>query len=162
MTARGAAWERELAAQHDAYRRDRRAALWQTAPRRDRHGTYTARGPVDFLGVLADGRCAAIDAKEHAGKRWPLSALPDHQAADLEAVHLAGGVAGVVLRLDGVAWWVPWVTLRLPWRAWRVGEVARGGGSVDVAWLTECGARVSGSDWLAVAVVECRSWLEAP
>lgn len=150
MTARGSAWERELAAQHVLYRRDRLAVVWQTHPRRDASGRYLEAAPVDFLGALLGGRAVALDAKEHAGPRWPLSQLHDHQARDLEAVHLAGGIAGVALRLGGEGWWVPWAELRATWQAWRAGGRPA---SVDGAWLVGSARRMSGADWLAEVVL---------
>ena len=155
MTARGLAWELTLEQRHREYRRDRRAVIFRCHPRRDRSGKYLEDAPPDFLGALADGRAVALEAKDHAGARWPLSRLADHQARDLEAVHLAGGVAGVALRLGGSGWWLGWGDLRGPWQAWRGGE--RGPASVDGAWLREHAWPIVDGDWLT-AVAGGAGW----
>lgn len=143
----GRSWEIALEAQHDRYRRDRLAVVWKTEPRRDRTGRYVEKAPPDFVGVLADGRGVCFDAKDCTRSRWPLSNVKPHQARDLEAVYLAGGVAFVALRMGSVGHFLPWGALRESYQAWRLGE---GSASLGPRDIERIGREMDGADWLGV------------
>ena len=135
---RGSALEDLLEYQHNAYRAAGIADIrklptdWHVTARRGAGAerawaAFPARkSAVDYLGFLmrtgpapwlhkgeidVSGRHIAVEAKQTAAAdRWPLSALPEHQRAYLDAVDRAGGVAGVVLWWTGrnVMWALPW------------------------------------------------------
>jgi penicillin-binding protein-related factor A (putative recombinase) len=151
---RGLALEEVLEYQHLLYRSAGVADIrklptdWHVTGRRENglnHGwvAFPARkSVVDYLGFLMDGSCRhiAVEAKQTAGERWPLSALPEHQQAYLAAVDRWGGVAGVVL------WWTTRDVLwALPWSLVRA-EVSSGRKSI--AFKDGCGVPVQGTDYL--------------
>lgn len=156
---KGGAWEAQLERLHDRYRRDRLAAIWRVHPpvivraaRADRTfvGAWAGDGPPDFSGVLyANGRAILFDAKDCAARRWPLKDLQRHQARDLEAAHIAGGLAFVALRIRGEAIALPWAELGPVYWSWREGAE---GAPASVAG-TEPWVRpfdVAGDGWLPV------------
>ena len=158
MTARGRAWEAQLERLHDAYRRDRLAVVLRAHPpvrvHEDRGptfvGSWSASGPPDFVGLLASGRGLALDAKDCTAARWPLASLERHQARDLEAVHIAGGVAGVALRLAGDGYWLDWRDLGPRYWAWleRAGRAEKGTASLAVeSWWRPFD--VAGAGWIS-------------
>lgn len=125
---RGSAWEAQLERLHDRYRRDRLAVVLRVHPPvrmladhgKSFTGIWAGDGPPDFVGALPDGRAVAFDAKtRQTGASFPLSMLPRHQARDLEAFHLAGGLAFVAYRLRGHAFALPWADLGPRYWAWR-------------------------------------------
>lgn len=84
-------------------------------------------GP-DFVCVARDGRVVAVEAKSTADARLPRAMVADHQAAALDAVHDAGGVALLAVELRGVGRYLA------PWRALRWAG-PRGGASIGAAEL---------------------------
>ena len=161
---RGRAWQLLLEHWHDRYRRECRAVIHPTPPEVrlltevSAQGTFRAcfrgQGPPDYTGTLApSGRSVSADAKDCAGTRWPLSKLEAHQAKDLEACHLAGGLALVLLRLGrgyrAPCWSLPWETLREWYWRWKEGEAARGQASLGPADCDAIGHRMpEPGDWL--------------
>lgn len=164
MSGRGKAWEAQLERLHDRYRRDQLAAIWRVHPgvrvHQDRGssfvGSWIASGPPDFTGVLwPQGRGVLFDAKDCEGDRWPLASLERHQARDLEAAHLAGGLAFVALQLDGRAYVLPWADLGPRFWAWyeRTGRAAVGTASIaPAAWWRAFD--VAGAGWLAAFTLD--------
>lgn len=113
-TNRGRAWEARLEVWHDAYRRERRAVVQKNEPKAKNIAgriVYERKGAPDFDGTLAGGRAVVFDAKDCRASRWSLKGLALHQARDLEAHHLAGAVAFVALRFQGVGYVLPWARL---------------------------------------------------
>ncbi len=157
---RGKAWEAMLDAQHRRYAADR-WIVWRQHPPPviTGEGGREARiiGPArpDYL-LCRDGVTVIVDAKSHAGPRWPLSEVSDHLAADLDSAQRAGVVAGIVLELDDAGWWLPWTELAPRWHRWALatarGETERGSASLSVADLQAVGEAVIGADWLPVAL----------
>lgn len=159
----GAAWQRVLEHWHRAYRRDRRAVVVPTnQPVRlirelgkgKFEGVWSGKGPVDYVGTLAGGRALAFDAKSTEGERWALSDLAEHQAKQLEATHIAGGAAFVVLLMQGRAWVLPWSELGPVYWRWAEGDAARGEASLTAEDCDEIGQafdpRLGGDGWLGV------------
>ena len=113
----GKAWEACLRVQHDRYRRDRLAVVFQTPPPVKvlsdvRGGRFQAcfdgAGPPDFAGVLCGtGRAVVFDAKHTSQAKFPLSMIKRHQAMDLTAVGPLG-YAFIALRMGRAAWVLPW------------------------------------------------------
>lgn len=153
---RGGAWEAQLDRLHDRYRRDRRAAIFRAHPPvgiiadhgKRFTGFWAGDGPPDFVGLLYEsGRGVSFDAKDCRGRRWTFQHLPRHQARDLEAVHLAGGVAFIALRIRGQGVALPWAELGPLYWSWRnkaPGSVA----SVTGAEPWACPFDVAGDGWL--------------
>jgi hypothetical protein len=83
------------------------ARVWRqnsgTFRERNRDGSFryiranTARGMADIMGVLTDGRTLAIEVKSATGRVSP------DQAAFLESIASAGGIAGVCRSIDDAA-----------------------------------------------------------
>lgn len=121
----GVGWEKQLEAWHRRYRLDGVAYVVKTEPpvvqitRPDSSGRFRAcykgSAPVDFVGFAA-GRAVAFDAKHTASIRFSLSAIADHQVADLRAASAAGVFAFVALRCPAGCYVLPWATLD-GWRA---------------------------------------------
>jgi len=147
--ARGTGWEARLDTWHDEYRRDRRALILRCHPPvrvlarqaagRFR-GVWAGKGPPDYAGVVG-GRAVCFDAKDSRAARWPFSALAVHQAKDLSATEVNGGVAFIALRLRGAPSVLLWRELGPDWWAWRQGEssVASCPGGIPMAedgWIT--------------------------
>lgn len=165
---RGLSWELQLGAWHDAYRRDRRAFVVKTNPpvkllsRVDRSGQFracfAASGPPDFIGTLApSGTTVVFDAKETVKERWPLADLPRHQAVDLEACMMNGGVAFVALRIQDVGFVLPWERLGPIYKRWALGDAGRGEASLSLEDVAEFGHRMTPDGWLdAVAATLAR------
>lgn len=146
---RGRGWEARLRVWHDEYRRKGLAWVVHTSPGIKRVGgssgdmfgaVYSSKGPPDFVGVIGSGQAVVFDAKETDAARWATSALPPHQAADLEAVRNLGAFAFIALRLGPKvaqrAWLVPWACLR---------DVH---GSIGVEQLQEIGTPIGPNGWL--------------
>jgi len=155
---RGKGWEAQLVTQHLAYRRDRRAMIFQAHPATKVVGGRIVRekAPPDFFGVADNpggggGIPVLFDAKEGRGILWGLSNLKDHQAKALEAWVVNGGRAGVVLRLPAGSWWIDWRFLGPTWKAWRSDG---GRASLDPGWITAWAAPFQGADWLG-AMLSC-------
>jgi penicillin-binding protein-related factor A (putative recombinase) len=110
--------------------------------------------PPDYL-VVFQGSAYLIEAKSHAGQRWPLAQLEDHQAAAFDRWQAQGHtfVAGVVLWLDNKGWWVPWSMLAPAWRAAGAGTARRGEHSLDQRWLETHAVSLVGVDWLPAFLV---------
>lgn len=83
------------------------ARVWRqnsgTFRERNRDGSFryiranTARGMADIMGLLTDGRTLAIEVKSATGRVSP------DQAAFLESIASAGGIAGVCRSIDDAA-----------------------------------------------------------
>lgn len=134
----GKAWEAQLSRLHDRYRQQRLAVILRCHPGvvvngRGQPFAWAAEGPPDFLGQLYTGRGVAFDAKDYT-TRLPLSGIARHQARDLEAYHVGGGVAGVALRLDGDAYWLPWGELGPRWWAWHEKAVGAPASVTPAPW----------------------------
>lgn len=155
MTRRGGGWEAQLDRLHDRYRRDRLATIFRVHPPvrvlADHGRTFQAcwggEGPPDYAGVLAGGRAVLFDAKDCRAKRWSFGKLARHQARDLEACHIAGGLAFVALRIRGQALVLPWAELGPRWWAWRESTGARASVAGDEAWAIPFDVDTGG--WLA-------------
>lgn len=118
---------------------------------------YVSEGPPDYT-VMCRGECYVLDAKEHEGDRWPLSKLPDHQAARFTRHMAQGGWAGVLLRTDAGTWVLPWRRgpdggLRPAWERWRAGRAGRGQASLSAADCDAIGIRLRSADWLTAASI---------
>lgn len=170
---RGDDWEAVLDTQHDVYRFHGTAeAVRLYAPHKQIRRlkgaqavvVFTGKGPVDYL-VSTRAESYHIDAKDCAGDRWPLARLEEHQADYLDRVSAlsASHIGGIALRL-GIeaaprAWFVPWLTLRGPWRRWfsNPGRARAGEGSVGLDWLARNAIPMrGGSDWLTAAIAFSR------
>ncbi|HYD02649.1 MAG TPA: Holliday junction resolvase RecU [Phycisphaerales bacterium] len=160
---RGSAWEAQLEALHDRYRREQLAVILrghqpvtvQSKNGSHFYGHFAGDGPPDFMGCLgvkstwSPGRVVAFDAKDCQAKRFPLHQIERHQARDLEAVYLATGIAFIALRLQGEAFALPWAYLRESyWPWWESDERARKGSASLVR-----------EDWWLPFVVEAEGWL---
>ena len=152
---RGKGWESRLDHQHRDYRADRRAVMFRAHPATKVIGGRTIRekAPPDFFGVIAGGTPILFDAKSHQGPRFPFGQLKLHQAMALEAWQVAGGVAGIALRLEPSAgevrtWWVDWRHLGPAWWAWHE-KAPKWFASADLDWLAWNAASLNGgTDWL--------------
>lgn len=151
MTNTGKAWEAQLEQLHNRYARDRRANVRRghqevrylknlgervTAGRKSIRvfeGTYAGEGPPDFSGLVAGGRSVAFDAKDTTKDRFAFSMLPRHQARDLEAEHLLGGIAFIALRLQGEAFVLPWAELGPRFWNWFEASERAGKGTASLA-----------------------------
>ena len=154
MSARGSAWEARLESWHALYRQRKIAWIVKTGAQfRILAGGKTAEivgeGPPDYVGALSDGRAFAADAKDCTQARWPLSRLPVHQARALHLVSELGGVSGILLRLQGEGWWIPWASLAPRWQAWS----SKHPGAPASLTLTDCreiGRPIGAGGWVEV------------
>lgn len=115
------------------------------------NGQFLARwgppGPPDFTGVLPGGRAVTFDAKEsNLRPSWSFSLLQRHQAMDLEAWHLAGGLAFLALRTTQGPFVALWEVFGPRWWAWNDGEKVEA--SVDRS--SPLVRPFEGADWLSV------------
>ena len=157
---KGRAWENALRIWHDRYRAQRLAAVWRTPNEvipmggPNARGVFPARfggdGPPDFMGVR-QGRSLMFDAKDTEGRAWSFSDLELHQAMDLEAHQVNGGLAFLVVRTSAGSFVATWSRLGPRWWAWHetAGRAAKGTASItvdddDVIPMVEPG------DWLSV------------
>lgn len=175
---RGKGWEAVLDAQHATYRTLGLADLEKIptpmraleTPAGGRSGsflaTYQPRKHVDFIGVLGDGRCIRLEAKQQRDDgRFPLSAVSDVQAESLARCEALGGFSAVAVLHPSGMYLVPWAN----WRP--VAKGARDLVSFDADALEAVGARFgdvaaaqrvldglgSPADWLRAA--KGRGWL---
>lgn len=147
---RGKEWERLVEDQHAAYARQRRASWVRNEPHRGRQWEDApaieemlrrGRGAPDYT-VRARRDCVfLLDAKDHAGSRWPLSQVKPWLAARLDDwCSVDGGQAFVLLRqrVQPVprVWLIPWAVLSAEW------HVAKGAGRTftpATGWGVETG-----------------------
>lgn len=130
----GKAWEAQLDVLHQRYRAHRLGVIHKTHPPTkliNRRLVYVAKGPPDFIGN-ALGRPVAFDAKDCQNSRWQFSGLKRHQALDLEANQVNGGVSFIALRLAGEPWVVPWTWLGPRW--WGDGKRSLVAADLDEGW----------------------------
>lgn len=118
---------------------------------------FAGDGPPDYAGTIRafSGRGVSFDAKSCAADRWPLASLELHQARDLEATMLAGGLAFVALlfEADGSGWVLPWARLGPAYWAWSGGRSARGEASIARADVGTVGLEIPDrGDWLRAVV----------
>lgn len=163
----GLAWELLLEEWHGRYRRAGRAVVLRGHPpvkllsRKDDRGRFQAcfqgDGPPDFFGCSWShrGRAVVLDAKATDRDRWPLDQLQKHQASDLEAVHLAGGLAFVALVFHlgssaGQGFVLAWDKLGPRWKTWRTSKrAAPGEASLTVLDCHDLGVPMRElGDWL--------------
>lgn len=166
---RGRAWEDLIEWANEQYRRrgiavvHRIPAEWR--PLRDRSTGRIAgakverKSIVDFLGRWAgpDGvvRPIAFDAKETQQRRWPFSALEEHQARFLDEWIADGVSVGFLLirigRRPDDTFAVPWEAIRERWWAWRgSGFRPSSVGPEDLeAWRVPVGGARAVVDYLA-------------
>ena len=154
---RGLSLERALERQHEEYREQGKALITRqydpSVVVKFPLARIIGRAVVDYVGVLADGRCVAFDAKDCAGKRLELSRLQPHQAAYLAGVQCMGGLAGVLTRFEHArVYWVPYEL----WEAQRGLRAAREGNARKSIAEKDLGEelRVQGYDWMGV--VQCQ------
>lgn len=160
---RGQGFERVLADLHAIYERQGRASVIRTPPAmrilRAAGGpgqfvcVFDGEGPPDLF-VMAGGVAIVADAKDCASDRWALEHLPKHQADRFDAHERQGGTAGVILRMEGAVYWLPWATLGPRWHAHadRVGRAPNGSASLSVKDCDTIGRRAVGCDWLSAAL----------
>lgn len=167
---RGDGFERVIADMHAIYERQGRASCIRTPPSMKvlrpagKPGQFVAcyegEGPPDWF-VQAGGVSIVADVKDCAADRWPLDHLPKHQADRFDKHEAHGGVAGIILRMRGVVWWLPWRSdldgfgfLRSVWFTHHdtVGRAAPGTASLSVADCDRMGRRACGADWLSAAL----------
>jgi recombination protein U len=175
---RGIGWQRLLENWHDHYRAARRAVIFPAPPsvrvlgQVSKTGRFQAcfqgDGPPDYAGLVAPtgpgadagfGLPVTFDAKDCVGERWSLGDLARHQARDLEAWHLAGGLSFVALRFAGLhqAYVLPWSWLGPRFWAWTDGQAVRGEASVTVAAAAAHGWRMPElGDWLGALPAQAR------
>lgn len=145
MPRSGASWERVLEVAHTDYRRAGLADVRRVHPPGRR-----AKGPVDFMGVLAGGRAVRFDAKVRA-ERFGISELRRHQALQLDVAHRLGGLAGIALRIrseESGWWWLDWSALGpIYWRD------VKGPRTIGVLQADDLGRRMpEAGRWLEVAL----------
>lgn len=150
---RGKAFEAQLGLQLERYRAQGWLVIRQYPAVLLENGGKSAKvigkAPPDWI-LHKHGQFLAIDAKSHQGERWPLSEVADHLAAWFFATEQSGGIAGIVLNLNGAIWWLPWEELGPRWSRWKEGDCPRGLASLEEDALIEVGNRVAGCDFLAV------------
>lgn len=151
--AQGASWESVL---HDALdhaqRRGTVRQWWASYPkmvptRKDGVLRYipVGKGPPDLVVLLSSGLAILADAKQTGAGEWAFSELKQHQADRLGAWHCPDQnmIAGVLLSMQGAAWWLPWDTLGPLWTAWAsVKRAKAGGASLTPERCAEIGRRV--------------------
>lgn len=118
----GRQWEASVFAALDALQAEGTLATWGHFGARavKREGAWQMRGraPCDVMGTLRGGRTLVAEVKR--GSRVVLAGpaparvarVEEHQRAQLEAVHRAGGVAALVVRVRGVVAVIPWGDVR--------------------------------------------------
>ena len=154
---RGLSLERALERQHEEYRAQGKALITRqydpSVVVKFPLARIIGRAVVDYVGVLADGRCVAFDAKDCAQKRLALNRVQPHQAAYLGEVQRLGGLAGVLTRFEHArVYWVPYEL----WAAQRGSCAAREGNARKSIAEKDLGEelRVDGYDWMGV--VKCQ------
>ena len=151
--ARGKALEAELRAYHT------HLAALDGAPRMGRlHAAATlGKADSDFAGYLG-GRRVLVEAKEVTSKpRFPLDMIEPHQVRALRECHQGGGLAVLVVRVEGITWAVGYPALEGAIVRAAVGGGAPGTASLAVADLDRVGARLQGVAWWGV---ELPGWTE--
>ena len=151
--ARGKALEAELRAYHT------HLAALDGAPRMGRlHAAATlGKADSDFAGYLG-GRRVLVEAKEVTSKpRFPLDMIEPHQVRALRECHQGGGLAVLVVRVEGITWAVGYPALEGAIVRAAVGGGAPGTASLAVADLDRVGARLVGVAWWGV---ELPGWSE--
>ena len=129
------------------------------APRMGRlHATAeTGKAEADFSGHLG-GRRVLVEAKEvTAEPRFRVDAVKPHQVRALRECHQGGGVAVLVVRVEGVTWAMGYPALEGAIVRAAVGGGAPGTASLAVADLDRVGARLVGVAWWGV---ELPGWSE--
>lgn len=151
MTAagRGKGWEARLNAFHEAYRRQRRALVFQAHP----PAGLRAKAPPDFFGVCR-GRSLLFDAKSTRVNRLDFGRIANHQAVDLEAHHQHGGLSFIALDLGARSFVVPWGSLSPLWWGWR--ERVSRQASVNRNWLWRFGVEMGPDGWIDWAEGVCK------
>lgn len=103
---KGQAFEKLLIHSAAAYRRKNQAAIdkiptsWivQRAGKRIISAFPEKKSGVDFLGIVANGRPIAIEAKStNERTRLPLALIEPHQAEFLQQFHMLGGISFVLI-----------------------------------------------------------------
>ena len=152
---RGLSLERALERQHEEYRAQGKALITRqydpSVVVKFPLARIIGRAVVHHVGVLADGRCVAFDAKDCAQKRLALNRVQPHQAAYLGEVQRLGGLAGVVARFERErVYWVPYEL----WAAQRGLCAAREGNARKSIAEKDLGdeLRVQGYDWIDVVM----------
>jgi penicillin-binding protein-related factor A (putative recombinase) len=110
---------------------------------------YLARAHVDFSGWVRLGgghsRPVDLEVKTTEEPRIALAEVDEEQGAELAATAAAGGLACVLVRVQG-AWWL------VPWSRWRAPVTEPGRKSLTAEHLDACGVRVAlrgaAPDWL--------------
>jgi Recombination protein U len=151
--ARGKALEAELRAYHT------RLATLDGAPRVGRlHAAATlGKADSDFAGHI-NGRRVVVEAKEvTSSARFRLDAIEPHQVAALRECHRGGGIAVLVVRVEGITWALGYPALEGAIVRAIVGAGAPGTASLAVADLDRVGARLQGVAWWGV---ELPGWSE--
>ena len=111
----------------------------------------------DFAGHIG-GRRVLVEAKEVTSRpRLPLDMIEPHQVRALRECHQGGGVAVLVVRVEGVTWAMGYPALEGAIVRAAVGAGAPGTASLAVADLDRVGARLKGVAWWGV---ELPGWTE--
>lgn len=153
---RGLSLERALERQHEEYREQGKALITRqydpSVVVKFPLARIIGRAVVDYVGVLADGRCVAFDAKDCAGKRLELNRLQPHQAAYLASVQRMGGLAGVMTRFERArVYWVPYELWAAQNGLCAAREGIKGRKSIAEKDLGE-ELMVDGYDWMGVVM----------
>lgn len=138
----GEFFEKQLEAYHARLKQEGKALVLRQNPDYRMTGASTAvilgKGPVDYIGILPDGRSVHFDAKARQGDRFSLDKRAKHQHEHLELVHSWGHLAGWLAywhELGEYTWHtVPSVTTQTIYR--KDGVVITNGGIASLEWLS--------------------------
>ena len=151
---RGKAWEAVIDSTLTRYHRDGQVAGWfPTHPevKITQHlgkgkvmGFLKDKGPPDRVVAVTGGPSLLLDLKDTQGPRFDFSLLEPHQALRFSQWSGSGRVAGILLRLDGLCFVLPWERFAAPYMAWMDGKASRTRARPGTASLTLEQVRAAG------------------